>query len=64
LTYFSYSYVRPWPIDELIDAVGLTEKADTRTRHLSGGQRRRLDVALGIVGHPDILFLDEHNDGL
>ncbi len=63
LKYFSYSYPRPWKVDDLIEAVGLTEKASTRTRHLSGGQRRRLDVALGIIGHPDILFLDEPTTG-
>lgn len=49
--------------EELIDAVGLTEKAGTRTRQLSGGQRRRLDVALGIVGRPELLFLDEPTTG-
>ena len=48
---------------EVVAAVGLTEKATTRTRQLSGGQRRRLDVALGIVGHPDLLFLDEPTTG-
>src|SRR5665811_386863 len=49
--------------DELIEAVGLTEKAGTRTRQLSGGQRRRLDVCLGIVGRPELLFLDEPTTG-
>jgi ABC-2 type transport system ATP-binding protein len=49
--------------DELIAAVGLTDKAGTRTRQLSGGQRRRLDVALGIVGRPELLFLDEPTTG-
>jgi ABC-2 type transport system ATP-binding protein len=49
--------------DELMVAVGLAEKADTRTRQLSGGQRRRLDVALGIVGRPELLFLDEPTTG-
>ncbi len=63
LGYFSHSYPRPWDVDELIAAVGLEEKATTRTRHLSGGQRRRLDVALGILGHPEILFLDEPTTG-
>lgn len=48
---------------ELIEAVGLTEKARTRVRGLSGGQRRRLDVALGIVGRPELLFLDEPTTG-
>jgi ABC-2 type transport system ATP-binding protein len=54
---------RPWDIDELIDAVGLTEHAGKRISHLSGGQRRRLDVAIGIVGRPELLFLDEPTAG-
>ncbi|NTW40133.1 MAG: ABC transporter ATP-binding protein [Cellulomonadaceae bacterium] len=49
--------------DEVIAAVGLTDKAKARTRELSGGQRRRLDVALGIVGRPELLFLDEPTTG-
>ncbi|MER6912085.1 ABC transporter ATP-binding protein [Streptomyces sp. NPDC000594] len=53
----------PWPTDELIEAVGLTSHADRRIRTLSGGQRRRLDVAIGIVGRPDVLFLDEPTTG-
>jgi ABC-2 type transport system ATP-binding protein len=49
---------RPWDADELVDAVGLTEHAGKRIGQLSGGQRRRLDVAIGIVGRPELLFLD------
>jgi ABC-2 type transport system ATP-binding protein len=49
--------------DEVIAAVGLTAKRRTRSRHLSGGQRRRLDVALGILGRPRLLFLDEPTTG-
>ncbi len=49
--------------DEVIAAVGLTSKRRTRSRHLSGGQRRRLDVALGILGRPRLLFLDEPTTG-
>ncbi|MEH1125092.1 ABC transporter ATP-binding protein [Micromonospora sp. CPCC 206061] len=49
--------------DRVIARVGLTEKARTRTRTLSGGQKRRLDVALGIVGRPELLFLDEPTTG-
>ncbi|MEV0569258.1 ABC transporter ATP-binding protein [Dactylosporangium sp. NPDC050588] len=49
--------------DELIDRVGLTEKRDARASKLSGGQQRRLDVALGIIGRPEVLFLDEPTTG-
>jgi ABC-2 type transport system ATP-binding protein len=54
---------RPWPVDELLEVVGLTESAGTKIARLSGGQRRRLDVAIGIVGHPELLFLDEPTVG-
>jgi len=54
---------RPWDVDELIAAVGLTEHAHKKVRRLSGGQRRRLDVAIGIVGRPELLFLDEPTAG-
>ncbi|MFG1703610.1 ABC transporter ATP-binding protein [Nonomuraea sp. M3C6] len=57
-TYYA-TYATPWDADELIRAVGLTEHADKKLRTLSGGQRRRLDVAIGIVGRPELLFLDE-----
>jgi ABC-2 type transport system ATP-binding protein len=53
----------PWHPDELIETVGLTEHAGQKLRTLSGGQRRRLDVALGIIGRPAILFLDEPTTG-
>jgi ABC-2 type transport system ATP-binding protein len=54
---------RPWDVDDLIDAVGLTPHAHKRAGQLSGGQRRRLDVAIGIVGRPELLFLDEPTAG-
>ena len=56
-------YPRRLDTDELIDQVGLSDKTDTRVRHLSGGQRRRLDLALGLVGDPDLIFLDEPTTG-
>lgn len=53
----------PRPVDEVIEAVGLAGKAGVRISTLSGGQRRRLDVALGIIGNPELLFLDEPTTG-
>jgi ABC-2 type transport system ATP-binding protein len=56
-------YRNPRPLDELIGLVGLDEKVDARIGSLSGGQRRRVDLALGIVGRPELLFLDEPTTG-
>ncbi len=56
-------YRRPRDPDEVIEQVGLSEKAGARVRKLSGGQRRRVDVALGIIGRPELLFLDEPTTG-
>ena len=56
-------YTRPRPTADVIELVGLEEKAGARVRTLSGGQQRRLDVALGIVGSPDLVFLDEPTTG-
>ncbi len=57
-------YPNPRPVDEVIELIGLAEKADDRIKRLSGGQQRRLDVGLGIIGNPDLLFLDEPTTGL
>jgi ABC-2 type transport system ATP-binding protein len=57
-------YPSPRPVDEVIELIGLKEKADERVKKLSGGQQRRLDVGLGIVGNPELLFLDEPTTGL
>src|SRR5690606_5160109 len=54
---------RPHDVDLLLETVGLTELADDKIATLSGGQRRRLDVAVGIVGRPELLFLDEPTAG-
>ena len=56
-------HVRSRPVDEVIEIVGLGEKRDTRAKQLSGGQRRRLDLALALVGDPDLIFLDEPTTG-
>ena len=56
-------YPHPRSIDEVIELVGLTEKANARVKTLSGGQQRRLDVGLGIVGDPELVFLDEPTTG-
>jgi ABC-2 type transport system ATP-binding protein len=53
----------PWEVEELLAATGLAEKARARIATLSGGQRRRLDVALGIVARPELVFLDEPTTG-
>jgi ABC-2 type transport system ATP-binding protein len=63
LKVFGGCYSRPRNADEVIAIVGLTEKADARCRTLSGGQKRRLDLGLGLVGSPELLFLDEPTTG-
>ena len=61
--HFARYYPRPRDPATVIESVGLTEKAGSRIGTLSGGQRRRLDVALGIIGNPELLFLDEPTTG-
>ncbi|HET8566751.1 MAG TPA: ABC transporter ATP-binding protein [Solirubrobacterales bacterium] len=60
---FARFYSRPRDVEETIDLVGLGDKRDERIGSLSGGQKRRADVALGIVGDPDLIFLDEPTTG-
>ena len=61
--HFARYYPRPRDPATVLDQVGLTEKASSRLGTLSGGQRRRLDVALGIIGGPELVFLDEPTTG-
>src|SRR5262249_33840410 len=60
---FAGYYASPRDVDEVVSLVGLAEKTDARVKSLSGGQKRRLDLALGLIGNPDILFLDEPTTG-
>ncbi|ALE07979.1 ABC transporter [Arthrobacter sp. ERGS1:01] len=63
LNHFAGYYPKPRKVGEVLESVGLSGQAKTRIGRLSGGQRRRLDVALGIIGRPRLLFLDEPTTG-
>jgi ABC-2 type transport system ATP-binding protein len=63
IRHFAGYYPGPADPDQVIESVGLTAKAGAKLRQLSGGQRRRVDVALGIVGNPELIFLDEPTTG-
>jgi ABC-2 type transport system ATP-binding protein len=63
LQVFGGYYDKPRDPDEVIEIIGLADKANTRCRTLSGGQKRRLDLGLGLIGDPDLLFLDEPTTG-
>ena len=63
LRLFAGYYTSPRPVDEVVELVGLKDKRDVVVRRLSGGQRRRLDLGLGLVGDPELIFLDEPTTG-
>jgi ABC-2 type transport system ATP-binding protein len=63
LQVFAGYYAKPRDVDEVIEIIGLAEKADSRVRTLSGGQQRRLDLGLALVGDPELVFLDEPTTG-
>jgi ABC-2 type transport system ATP-binding protein len=60
---FAGYYAHPRDVDEVVELVGLNEKRDARIKSLSGGQKRRLDLGVALVGDPDLVFLDEPTTG-
>ncbi|HEX6491832.1 MAG TPA: ABC transporter ATP-binding protein [Gaiellaceae bacterium] len=63
LAQFAGYYERPRPVGEVVELIGLGEKRNDRVRRLSGGQRRRLDLGLALIGDPELIFLDEPTTG-
>ncbi len=63
LALFAGYYSAPRPVDDVVEIIGLAEKRDARVRTLSGGQQRRLDLGLALVGDPELIFLDEPTTG-
>ena len=63
LRLFAGYYSSPRPVDEVVELIGLADKRDVLVRRLSGGQKRRLDLGLGLIGDPELIFLDEPTTG-
>jgi ABC-2 type transport system ATP-binding protein len=63
LALFAGYYRAPRPVDDVVDLIGLSEKRDARVKSLSGGQARRLDLGLALIGDPELIFLDEPTTG-
>jgi ABC-2 type transport system ATP-binding protein len=63
LALFAGYYSNPLPVDDVVELIGLVEKRDARVKSLSGGQARRLDLGLALVGDPELVFLDEPTTG-